>query len=191
MKNIYFISLVFLIAINSLAKGTNDVVSNNQIVTISKTEPGFKHYIGEIFNGGIVFHVALGKDGLEHGLIVALKESTETWQTSLKLVKADRNWDGAYNTAQMKESPAADYVATLGEGWFLPAIDEMTFLYDNLSEVNRVLTESNNVVISKKTAYWTSVEFFSTIAYKFDFNDGLASTNGKKNSYLVRGIKAF
>ena len=36
----------------------------------------FTHYLGEAFDGGIIFYLYKGSDSLEHGLIVALTEST-------------------------------------------------------------------------------------------------------------------
>ena len=81
---------------------------------------GFTHYLGEAFNGGIIYYLYKGSDGLEHGLIVALTESSAAWQTSGTLVNANRTEDGAYNTTLMTGSPAATYIESLGAGWYLP-----------------------------------------------------------------------
>ena len=78
---------------------------------------GFTHRIGEEKDGGIIFHLYIGDDGMEHGLIVSKTEQANTqWQSSTSLVNANRSWDGAYNTNLMTDSPAKDYVQSLGPG---------------------------------------------------------------------------
>ena len=82
----------------------------------SSTPSGFTHYLGEAKDGGIIFYLYKGSDGLEHGLIVALTESTGAWQTTGTLVNANRTEDGVFNTALMTNSPAKTYIAGLGAG---------------------------------------------------------------------------
>jgi len=79
--------------------GTNELMSvPYALFSANARVGGFTHYLGEAFNGGIIYYLYKGSDGLEHGLIVALTESTAEWQTSPTLVNADRTEDGAYNT---------------------------------------------------------------------------------------------
>lgn len=92
---------------------------------------GFKHYIGEVFDGGIIYYLYKGSDGLEHGLIVSLTESTAMWHTVNVVVNANSTWDGASNTALMLNSPAKNYVLSLGGGWYLPSVDELMKLFYN------------------------------------------------------------
>jgi hypothetical protein len=151
---------------------------------------GFTHYLGEAFNGGIIFYLYKGGDGLEHGLIVALTESTGAWQTTGTLVNANRSWDGAYNTTLMTGSPAATYIAGLGAGWYLPSIDELGKLYYNRFETNKALFTGGNTLLSS-IYYWSSTEYFATNAYNFNFYNGYAGTNGKTDTSTVRGVRAF
>jgi hypothetical protein len=152
---------------------------------------GFTHYIGEAFDGGIIYYLYKGSDGLEHGLIVALTESTAPWQTSPTLVNANRSWDGAYNTALMTGSPAATYIAGLGAGWYLPSIDELGKLYYNRFETNKALFTGGNALLSSTATYWSSTEYLATDAYTFYFYYGYASANDKTNPHTVRGVRAF
>lgn len=155
---------------------------------------GFTHYLGESFNGGIIFELHRGSDGLEHGLIVATTESSliawQTSSTSAILVNADRSEDGVYNTNLMKNSPAKIYVATLGNDWYLPSIDELNKLYYNRFEVNKALFNNSNTLLSYGN-HWSSTEFSITSAYYLYFGNGTVDVNTKTLNYRVRGIKAF
>jgi hypothetical protein len=163
---------------------------------------GFTHYLGEAFDGGIIFYLYKGSDGLEHGLIVALTESTAAWQTSPTLVNANRSWDGAYNTALMTGSPAATYIAGLGAGWYLPSIDEIYKLHYNCFETNKALFTGGNTLLfgsnnyyygsHEVQYYWSSTEIGPEYAYYFDTNTFSATHFDQKTDvYTVRGVRAF
>ena len=152
---------------------------------------GFTHYLGEAFNGGIIFYLYKGSDGLEHGLIVALTESTGAWQTTGTLVNANRTEDGAYNTTLMTGSPAKTYIEGLGAGWYLPSIDELGLLYYNRYSAQKGLRTGGNTLLSNAAAYWSSTEYNATYAYLFNFNNGYAYSTIKTNTGTVRGVRAF
>jgi len=152
---------------------------------------GFTHYLGEAFNGGIIYYLYKGSDGLEHGLIVALTESTAQWQTLGTLVNANRTEDGAYNTTLMTGSSAATYIATLGAGWYLPSIDELGLLYYNRYSAQKGLRTGGNTLLSNGTSYWSSTEYGATNAYNFTFKNGAADNASKTYTTTVRGIRAF
>jgi hypothetical protein len=152
---------------------------------------GFTHYLGETFNGGIIYYLYKGSDGFEHGLIVAPEESEAALQTSDVLVNADRSEDGAYNTALMKNSPAATYIASLGAGWYLPSIDELGLMYFNRYSVQKGLRTSGNTLLSFSYGYWSSNEENSNAAMVFDFCGGGGFPDYKTHIYNVRGIRAF
>ena len=154
---------------------------------------GFTHYLGEAFDGGIIFYLYKGSDGLEHGLIVALTESTAAWQTSGTLVNANRTEDGVYNTALMTGSPAKTYITTLGTGWYLPSIDELGKLYYNRYYVQKGLRAGGHTLLSNTldTYYWSSTEGSATNAYGFSFLNGYAHLDFKTDTNTVRGVRAF
>ncbi len=113
----------------------------------------FKHYLGEEYMGGIIFNIYKGSDGNEHGLIVAKTESLVIWNLTDTILGADRTWDGAYNTAKMGaggNSPAYNYVTSLGQGWYIPAIDELVLLYQSRFYVNKALKAGNYALVSGK-----------------------------------------
>ena len=154
---------------------------------------GFTHYLGEAFNGGIIYYIYKGSDGLEHGLIVVLTESTPlAWQTIAgNLANADRTEDGAYNTNLMTGSPAATYITTLGAGWYLPSIDELGLLYYNRFTVQKALRTGGNTLLSYNIYYWSSTEYSTTNACWFHFNYGSVNYGVKTTGTKVRGVRAF
>jgi hypothetical protein len=175
--------------------GTNELMSVPYALFSANGTPGavggFTHYLGEAFNGGIIYYLYKGSDGLEHGLVVALTQSGAAWQTTGKLVNANRTEDGAYNTGLMKGSPAATYIAGLGAGWYLPSIDELNKLWDNRYDVQKGLRTSGNTLLSNTDYFWSSTEFNATNAYYFGVFNGYATHVAKTSYATVRGVRAF
>jgi len=152
---------------------------------------GFSHYIGETFNGGVIYYLYKGSDGLEHGLIVSTTESIAKWQTTGVLVNADRSWDGVYNTNLITGSPAVNYIATLGPNWYLPSLDELILLHGSRFEVNKALFTNNQTLLSLSLYYWSSSEYSASQALSYDFLTGYTDVSGKTLNYGVRGVKSF
>ena len=152
---------------------------------------GFTHYLGEAFNGGIIYYLYKGSDGLEHGLIVALTESLAAWQTTGTLVNANRTEDGAYNTNLMTGSPAATYIASLGAGWYLPSVDELGLLYYNRYSAQKGLRAGGNTLLSSTAWYWSSNEYSAIRSQLFSFLYAYAGYDYKYLTATVRGVKAF
>lgn len=172
--------------------GTNELMSvPYALFSANAGVGGFTHYLGEPYLGGIIFYLYKGSDGLEHGLIVALTESTAAWQTSPTLVNANRTEDGAYNTTLMTGSPAATYITSLGAGWYLPSIDELGLLYYNRYSAQKGLRAGSHTLLSNTAFYWSSTEFLTTDAWTFGFYSGDAGIYYKLNTYSVRAVQAF
>jgi hypothetical protein len=172
--------------------GTNELMSvPYALFSANAGVGGFTHYLGEPYLGGIIFYLYKGSDGLEHGLIVALTESTAAWQTSPTLVNANRTEDGAYNTTLMTGSPAATYITSLGAGWYLPSIDELGLLYYNRYSAQKGLRAGSHTLLSNTAFYWSSTEYLATDAWNFGFYSGDAAIYYKLNTYPVRAVRAF
>jgi hypothetical protein len=173
--------------------GTNQLMSvPYALFSANASVGGFTHYLGEAFNGGIIFYLYKGSDGLEHGLIVALTQSIAEWQTTGTTTNATFTEDGAYNTNLMTGSPAATYIASLGAGWYLPSIDELGLLYYNRYSVQKSLRIGGNTLLSNITNYWSSTEYDATKAYHFTFQGGFADVNNKSTfAFNVRGVRTF
>jgi len=181
--------------------GTNyTIVGTNQLLSVpyalysgNAHVGGFVHHLGELYNGGIIFHLYKGTDGLEHGLIVSLTEAPTLlpWQTTNTLVNANRTEDGAYNTPLMTNSPAASYIATLGAGWYLPSISELLYLSTNLFSVQKAMRNGGYTLFDSYFPYWSSYESGATTAMSFGVIANDAQNEPKTNDRRVRAIKAF
>jgi hypothetical protein len=177
--------IIFNTTANQLQVNTGTTTAPIWTVTASS------HYLGEAYLGGIIYYLYKGSDGLEHGLIVALTQSTAKWQTTSSLVNANRTENGAYNTALMTGSPAKTYITGLGADWYLPSVDELGLLYYNRYSAQKGLRTGGNTLLSYTDNYWSSTEHDATTAYYFFFYAGYAYNAYKTTTYTVRGVRAF
>ena len=117
-----------------------------QIIANRKTSAPYK--VGDYYNEngkqGVVFEVSA--DG-RSGKIVGLRRWFEQWSSDSteqkRLIGADSETDGAYNMAKVKavigwqsKYPAFKRCADLGEGWYLPANEELRAIYRNKDAIN-------------------------------------------------------
>ena len=189
MKKILSILLVAFMAIGVNAGNGN------------KTVTGGPYKVGDYYNDGtkegIVFVVY---DGGYHGKIVSLDESQEKWALddvyeyitaatsksggmgNMNKIKRQPNWKSNY--------PAFAWCASLGEGWYLPAFDELMLIYDNKSIINRRLNERGYGEIMD-VGYWSSteVEEVPDCAWLVFMSDGFS--NFKYRDLYVRAVSAF
>lgn len=71
------------------------------------------------------------------------------WQNTAVLVNADRTDDGLYNTNLMTDSPAKDWIISLGADWYLPSIDELSLLWHNRYHVNKTARTIGSTLLSR------------------------------------------
>lgn len=139
------------------------------------TQPPYK--VGDFYNErgmkGVVFHVdATG----HHGYIVSIAQSQETlfWATGeakLKIIEAFDQNDGRQNmkVVMQRENwqqhyPAFAWCAGRGEGWYLPAIEELKLLFKSAevhAAVNATLNERYATLLHPLGSwqdYWSSTE---------------------------------
>ncbi|HPF92690.1 MAG TPA: hypothetical protein PLV65_02060, partial [Tenuifilaceae bacterium] len=148
-------------------------------------------YIGQDTLGGIVYFLYEGSDGQQHGLIVSKTETTAKWQNFAVYEGADRTEDGVFNTNHMTDSPAKDWVETHGEGWYLPAIDELVLLWSNRFHVNQTSRIIGSTLLSTTENYWCSTEEDGSYAFYFSFKQGRSYSSLKQTIYNVRAIRKF
>ena len=70
---------------------------------------------------------------------------------------------------------AQEYCKSLGEGWRLPTISEMFYLYED-----KVITDAY---------YWSSTEYDYGYAWTFDFSNGTAYDGNKDGTACVRAVR--
>ncbi|MBQ3247459.1 MAG: SUMF1/EgtB/PvdO family nonheme iron enzyme, partial [Alistipes sp.] len=162
--------------------------SSTGISTAIKGQPTQGPYkVGDYYNEngkeGVVFWVDASG---EHGKIVSLTESkTELQWASVEseqktLIGTEDYNNGANNMAKVlqiydwqSKYPAFKWCADLGEGWYLPAIEELKlFTLDNTvrNAINQTLTTKGGTKITDIGTYhyyWSSTE--RNVKYRKDF----------------------
>ena len=165
----------------------------------------FTHYIGEEFGGGIIFHLWLDANGVEHGLIVDKTDlsTAQVWSNMDQTLigpAAQSSWDGLSNSTTVvgqvghTSSAAALCLNSTNGGqsdWYLPSIQELNMLWNNYYTVARSLTQISGATQLQQASYWSSTESDNLNAWYFTFYDGNASDNNKDNTYYVRAVRAF
>ena len=113
----------------------------------------------------------------------------------MSVVKKRSNWQRKY--------PAFKWCADLGEGWYLPAIEELKlFTLDNTvrNAINQTLATKGGTKIPDITShsYWSSTEqpddilgFGEFCAWYVLMDDGFTLYGSKSNHNYVRAVSAF
>lgn len=163
----------------------------------------FTHYIGELYGGGVVFHVYRDAANVEHGLIVALNDQSvsQFWSnlfTNLIGPAAQSTWNGLSNSnaivGQASHTSSAaklclDLVSGGQNDWYLPSIDELNLLYNSKFNVNKTLSTAGTQIGLNN--YWSSTEMINTSAWLFSFDYGFPGDFDKNNLFYVRAIRAY
>ena len=164
---------------------------------------GFEHFVGEEFGGGVVFHVYRDADGTEHGLVVSIidlgmSQYSNITSTSIGVYS---RYDGKINTNAMSTQTLAstgawkvcqDYSYDEFTDWYLPAIDELKFIYFNEFNINKTLVNIPTATLLDGGQYWSSTERGSDRSFAIEFNEGVIYTDTDKSSLQnVRAIRQY
>ena len=163
------------------------------------------HYVGELYGGGVIFHLWKDNAGVEHGLIVALTDqsTSQKWSnvTDIQIgTSAQSSWDGLSNSNAIvgqtgHTSSAAKLCLDLVSGgqsdWYLPSIQELNMLWNNYCTVARSLSQIGGATQIENNYYWSSSEDYNFTAWGFSFYGGYPTTNDKNNTSYVRAVRAF
>lgn len=143
---------------------------------------GTGHYIGEVFDGGIVYEMA--EDYIKLMSLAQSEKiawSTEEVKTGTEATADYSGEDGFENSSKIQSTanfegnyPAVNFCLDLGEGWYLPALKEIQAIYANLFDMakgiidadttNRILKDngSKEIVLTDTNAdmciFWSSNE---------------------------------
>ena len=182
------------------AHGTaGQVLSTTGSGTLAWAAGVVKHYVGELYGGGIVFWV--DSTG-QHGLISATTDQSNgiQWYNGASTTNAVRDGIGAgiFNTERIIiNQGAGNYAAQVcanyqggGYGdWYLPSLAEMSLMYNNIGPGNAF--GLGNVGSFTSDIYWSSSETNADYAWTFYFSYGDTRDNNKGFSYYVRAVRAF
>jgi len=176
----------------------NGSVATPYVISASPVIGGYSHYLGEDVGDGIVFYLYTGSDGTERALIANKGESKLILQNPTGNAGANRSYDGVYNTTMLYNSPAKTYVEGLGQGWYIPSIDELSYMWQNRFHLNRGLAISGSTLLTllnSDSKYWSSTENPAdpgNLGWFYDFETGLTvTTNSKAQPYYIRAIRGF
>ena len=184
--------------------------------TQPKPPPAKTYRVGDYYDDGkkqgVVFEVT--GDG-KHGKIVSLTESTERleWTSDEneeeRLIGADDMHNGSNNMAKVmqidgwrEKYPAFAWCADLGEGWYLPAIEELKkFTLDDYihGALNYTLADKGKKMANKgeNFCYWSSTEneykspFGRSRAWYALVDVGYTYGSLKSLNKYVRAVSAF
>ncbi len=182
------------------AKG---VQSNYRFTASSKVI--IKRYIGELYGGGIIFHLTKDSLGNEHGLIASLHDLSKTAKWGLYGIDFfgfKNATTGVENTKAMLNAGAEPgtaarlcekYAHDGFKDWYLPALKEMLLLYNVKQVIDDVLDKdkSDKTKGLERKHYWTSTGYSAATSWFFSFYNGGATNYGKNFVFNVRAIRAF
>ena len=164
-----------------------------------------KRYVGELYGGGIIFHLNKDSLGNEHGLIASLQDVS----TSAKWGLSGIDFYGFKNASDGKDN----YKAMLNNGaepgtasrivekyqhdgykdWYLPALKELLLLYQVKEVIDKILDTDKNEKTKglERKHYWSSTGYSASTSWFFSFYNGGATNYGKNYVFNVRAIRAF
>ena len=100
------------------------------------------------------------------------------------------DWNGKANTEHLKEIGLNGEI-TLPDGWYIPSLGELYFVFLNRRAINKALTFVGGTEIADDW-YWTSTEYSATSAWYLNLLNGYASTYTKASpTFRVRAVSAF
>ena len=168
---------------------------------VAPAKPVKVYKVGDYYDDGtkkgVVFEVT---DGGKHGKIVSLTEAEKEW--AIKKVRNRATYtiyktDGMENMKRIQsirgwreEYPAFAWCSSLGEGWYLPAKEELKAIYNAKTAINKTLSSKGKTVISDNL-YWSSSEYDYSGARSVGMHNGLTYDGYKGIDYYVRAVSAF
>jgi hypothetical protein len=166
----------------------------------------YTYEIGEYApsEGGVIFH-RYKDGGQERYLVVDIDDlnggvDIEWSNITDQLAGADSTWDGLSNSNSIVgQSGHTSSAALLCSGstnggksdWYLPAIDELSLLWQNRFNVNRTLSTIGGATEILYNNYWSSSESGENYSFLFDFYTGGSGNGSKVSSNLVRAVRKF
>ncbi len=167
--------------------------------------PTVKTYkVGDLYDDGtkrgVVFQIW---DNGRHGKIVSLEEARKHWAIMAvfsDMTDATSMSDGKANMQKImaisgwrEKYPAFAWCADLGEGWYLPAQDELLAIYKARGKINATLS-ANGCTKLNLTWYWSSSENSTNefcAWYVFMYDGDTNNDLYKFGNLYVRAVSAF
>ena len=169
----------------------------------------FQYQIGEYVadEGGIIFHKYLDGDTQKYLVVSITDQSIEqAWSNisgTLIGSSAQSTWDGLSNSNAIVGQSGftngaaklcLDLVSLGKDDWYLPAIDELSLLWQNRFNVNNTISSIVGATIVSQNTYWSSTENMTSIgsfAYAINFLTIASGNFSKTELNYVRAIRKF
>lgn len=176
------------------------------VCQVTVQTPAREWAVGEYYEVGSVKGVVVWVDESKlKGKIISLDETVSVWSTGNRYTGAQSTTDGKGNTAKVKaldnslaSFPAFKWCVEKGEGWYLPASDEVKCFLAAEPVVKETLAAHGGTPLD--SYYWSSTESDSdseTTAYWiFGYNGKDITTNSDsktnpEDDTLVRAMYQF
>lgn len=167
---------------------------------------GMTYQVGDYYDDGVKQGVVFEVDGLGfHGKIVSLDEAELQWCTeedsNRKVQTGATDRDDGRNNQDLIEHiadwrtkyPAFAWCADQGEGWYLPAVEELRTIHLVEEKLNKTLTKMGGNT-TQFDWYWSSSELninTEICAWYVCMGNGYTNYNNKNTYYSVRAVSAF
>lgn len=141
----------------------------------------------------------------ERSIIIALQDCNDGEETTLTKQKDPSNlkgnyidtcidavadWNGQKNTEHLKAVGLSDNIS-LSDGWYIPSMGEMLFIFTHRKEVNAALEKAGGQPIANDW-YWTSTEYSAATAWYLNLYSGPMYSHTKATyPYRVRPVSEF
>lgn len=155
-------------------------------------------YYNEAGKEGIVFEVSA--DG-KHGKIISINEITTQWGGYNSEASTTEWSDGELNLYKIKDIrkyPAFEWCTDLGNGWYLPSINELQSIYNQVDKINQTLKANNMEILAftyrdKDGKFLTSsTEVDKERRYILNLSNGEIYTLAKVANYVpIRAVAKF
>ena len=141
---------------------------------------------GIVFQTSPVVKIVSVKEGFtkwsEYGVTNATDK--DNGKANMDKIKAISGWQTNY--------PPFKWCADYGNGWYLPAINELKAIYVQRDKINKTLSANNMDRLGTKDGYlWSSSEYDSIGAYYVNFSIGTYGHLSKGNNFAVRAVLAL
>ena len=181
---------------------TQSSINSQNIERNNKTS---SHYIGEIFEGGVIVYLQKDTNNLEHGLICSVEDlSTYHFFSNVSSEKIGNNAedrsDGRNNILGILNQPnhtnsaaklCDDYIYDGFNDWYLPSISELRYCYN----AKKIITKVFQKETFNSESYWSSTEdFYGNFVYFLNFVNGSGNetyTYFKNDVLGVRAVRRF
>ena len=128
--------------------------------------------------------------------IVSVKEGYAEWGEYTVTTNATDKDNGKANMAKIKsisgwetKYPAFKWCADYGNGWYLPALNELKAIYAQRDKINKTLSANNmDKLGSKFSCLWSSSESSSRYVYSVSFSSGSDYDCYKDFNNAVRAV---